>query len=199
MTDDTLFSKPQLILASSSPRRRELLDQIQVSYKALPVNIDESHIPDETAEQFVKRLAIEKAEAGYKQNPHCVALGSDTIVVIGSKILGKPENKAHGIEILSLLSGSTHQVMTAVAVHSSEYRACVMSVSEVEFAELTEQQIEAYWATGEPVDKAGAYGVQGIAAQFIKKISGSYSGIMGLPLFETAQLLEKSGIKILAR
>jgi len=199
MTDDTLFSRPQLILASASPRRRELLDQIQVSYKAFPVNIDESQIPGETAEEFVKRLAIEKAGASYKQNPHCVVLGSDTIVVIGSTILGKPENKAHAIEILSLLSGSTHKVMTAVAIHSSEFKECVMSVSEVEFTELTRQQIEAYWDTGEPVDKAGAYGVQGIAAQFIKNISGSYSGIMGLPLFETAQLLEKSGIKLLAR
>ena len=114
-------------------------------------------------------------------------------------ILGKPENKAHAVEILSLLSGNTHQVMTAVAIHSDEYKACVVSVSEVEFAELTSSQIEAYWETGEPEDKAGAYGVQGIAAQFIKKIRGSYSGIMGLPLFETAQLLEKSGIKLLAR
>ena len=199
MTDDTLPTKLQLIMASSSPRRRELLDQIQVSYKVLPVNIDESHMPGETAEQFVMRMAIEKAAASYEQNPHCVALGSDTIVAIGSTILGKPENKAHAIEILSLLSGNTHQVMTAVAIHCSEYKECVMSVSEVEFTELTRQQIEAYWDTGEPVDKAGAYGVQGIAAQFIKNISGSYSGIMGLPLFETAQLLEKSGIKLLAR
>jgi len=199
MTDNTLLTKPQLILASSSPRRRELLDQIQVSYKALPVNIDESHIPDESAEQYVKRLATEKAEAGYAKNPHCIVLGSDTIVLIGSTILGKPENKEHGIEMLSLLSGNTHQVITAVAVHSSDYKACVMSLSEVEFAELTAQQIEAYWQTGEPEDKAGAYGVQGIAAQFIKRIVGSYSSIMGLPLFETAQLLEKSGIKLLAR
>jgi len=199
MTDNTLLTNPPLILASSSPRRRELLDQIQVSYKALPVNIDESLIPGEPAEQLVKRLATEKAEAGYEKNPHCIVLGSDTIVVIGSTILGKPENKTQGIEMLSLLSGNTHYVMTAVAVHSSHYKACITSVSEVEFVELTTQQIEAYWETGEPEDKAGAYGVQGIAAQFIKKINGSYSGIMGLPLFETAQLLEKSGIKTLAR
>lgn len=199
MTDDTLFINPKIILASSSPRRRELLDQIQVSYEVLPVDIDESHILGETAEQFVKRLAVEKAQAGYQQKPHCFVLGSDTIVVINSMILGKPENKAHAVEILSLLSGNTHQVMTAVAIHSDEYKACVVSVSEVEFAELTSSQIEAYWETGEPEDKAGAYGVQGIAAQFIKKIRGSYSGIMGLPLFETAQLLEKSGIKLLAR
>jgi len=199
MTDNPLLTKPQLILASSSPRRRELLDQIQVSYKALPVNIDESHIPGESAEQYVKRLATEKAEAGYAKNPHCIVLGSDTIVIIGPTILGKPENKEHGIEMLSLLSGNTHQVITAVAVHSSDYKACVMSLSEVEFAKLTAQQIEAYWQTGEPEDKAGAYGVQGIAAQFIKRIVGSYSSIMGLPLFETAQLLEKSGIKLLAR
>ena len=197
MTDGKLFSKPQIILASSSPRRRELLDQIQVSYEVLPVNIDESHIPGEVAEHFVKRLAAEKAQAGYHQKPHRLTLGSDTIVVIGLNILGKPENKAQAVEMLSLLSGNTHQVMTAVAVHSKQYKACVLSVSDVEFAELTDQQIDAYWETGEPKDKAGAYGVQGIAAQFIKKINGSYSGIMGLPLFETAQLLKESGIKLL--
>ncbi len=197
MTDGKLFSKPQIILASSSPRRRELLDQIQVSYEVLAVNIDESHIPGEVAEHFVKRLAAEKAQAGYHQKPHSLTLGSDTIVVIGSNILGKPENKAQAVEMLSLLSGNTHQVMTAVAVHSKQYKACVLSISEVEFAELTDQQIDAYWETGEPKDKAGAYGVQGIAAQFIKKINGSYSGIMGLPLFETAQLLKESGIKLL--
>jgi len=199
MTDDTLSTNPQIILASSSPRRRELLDQIQVNYEVLPVNIDESHTPGETAEQFVRRLAVAKAQAGYHQKPHCLSLGSDTIVVVDSTILGKPENKAHAIEILSLLSGRKHQVMTAVAIHSSEYNACVISVSEVEFAELTRSQIDAYWETGEPKDKAGAYAVQGIAAQFIKRMSGSYSGIMGLPLFETAQLLEKSGVKLLAR
>lgn len=199
MTDVKLFAKPQITLASSSPRRSELLDQIQVSYEVCSVDIDESHILGEAAEQFVKRLAAEKAQAGYRQKPHCPALGADTIVLINSIILGKPENKAHAIEILSLLSGSTHQVMTAVAIHSNGYKGCIVSVSEVEFTDLSCSQIEAYWETGEPEDKAGAYGVQGIAAQFIKRISGSYSGIMGLPLFETAQLLEKSGVKLLAR
>lgn len=199
MTHRKFLSSPQITLASSSPRRRELLDQIQVSYEVIPVDIDESHLSGETAETFVKRLAIEKAQAGYRQNPCYPALGSDTIVVIDSVILGKPENKAHALQILSLLSGKTHQVMTAVAIYSNDYSDCVLSISEVEFTTLTTQQMEAYWETGEPKDKAGAYGVQGIAAQFIRKISGSYSGIMGLPLFETAQLLEKSGINLLAR
>lgn len=199
MTHHKSLSNPQIILASSSPRRRELLDQIQVSYEVIAVDIDESHIAGESAEEFVKRLAIEKAQAGYQQKSCYPALGSDTIVVIDSVILGKPENKAHALQILSLLSGKTHQVMTAVAIHSDDYSECVLNISEVEFANLTMQQIEAYWETGEPKDKAGAYGVQGIAAQFISKITGSYSGIMGLPLFETAQLLEKAGIKLLAR
>ena len=199
MTNSNISSKPQITLASASPRRRELLDQIMVIYDVLPVDIDESHIAGETPDQFVSRLAIEKANAGFNQKPHCPALGSDTIVVVGKEILGKPENKSHGMEMLSLISGRTHQVKTAVAIHSDTYQECVVSTSEVEFAELTELQIEDYWHTGEPEGKAGAYAVQGIAAQYIKRINGSYSGIMGLPLYETAQLLAHSGIRILAR
>lgn len=187
---------PQITLASASPRRRELLDQIKVSYEVLPVNIDESHQAGETAEQFVKRLAMEKAQAGYEKIPLRPALGSDTIVVLGQKILGKPENRQMGLEMLAMLSGKRHQVMTAVAIYSGEIQQCVLSTSEVEFTALNLQQLEDYWETGESVDKAGAYAIQGQAARFIKNIKGSYSGIMGLPLFETAELLKLSGVEL---
>jgi len=195
MTNNVVTAPPQITLASASPRRRELLDQIQVSYSVHPVNIDESHLAGETAEQFVKRLALQKAQAGYKKNPQQPALGSDTIVVFEQHILGKPQNQKMAFDMLNMLSGNIHKVMTAVAISNGETEHCALSVSEVEFSQLTEQQINAYWQTGEPFDKAGGYGIQGMAAQFIKNIKGSYSGIMGLPLFETAKLLEKIGIK----
>lgn len=190
-------ANPLITLASASPRRRELLDQIQVSYDVLAVNIDESHITGETAEQFVKRLAQQKAQAGYKQSPGKPALGSDTIVIFEQQILGKPKNKQQAIEMLQMLSAKTHQVMTAVAICSADIKHCKLNCSEVEFTQLSLPQIEAYWLTGEPADKAGAYGIQGIAAQFIKNINGSYSGVMGLPIYETTQLLKLVGIETL--
>ena len=196
MTNIDVLSKPCITLASSSPRRRELLDQIQVSYYVLAVNIDESHIEGESAEVFVKRLALEKAQAGYAKLPVRPALGSDTIVIYDQQILGKPRNRQHAFDMLQMLSGNTHQVMTAVAICSGEAEHCMLNTSEVEFSRLSKEQIEAYWLTGEPADKAGAYGIQGIAAQFIKNIKGSYSSIMGLPLYETAKLLNMMGIKV---
>lgn len=195
MTTIGASDKPQITLASSSPRRRELLDQIQVSYSVLPVDIDESHISGETAEQFVTRLALEKARSGYKASSLIPALGSDTIVIFEHQILGKPKNRQDALNMLQMLSGKIHQVMTAVAICNGETEHCVISTSEVEFAQIDDQQAEAYWETGEPVDKAGGYGIQGIAAQFIKNIKGSYSGIMGLPLYETVELLKLAGIK----
>lgn len=196
MTIPSSTAVSQITLASASPRRRELLDQIRVSYEVLPVNIDESHQAGETAEQFVKRLAMEKAQAGYEKIPLRPSLGSDTIVVLDQKILGKPENRQMGLEMLTMLSGKKHQVMTAVAIYSGKIQQCVLSTSEVEFAALNLQELEAYWETGESVDKAGAYAIQGQAARFIKNIKGSYSGIMGLPLFETAELLKLSGVEL---
>lgn len=190
-------SSPQITLASGSPRRRELLDQIAVSYEVLPVDIDESHQAGETASQFVKRLALEKSRAGFQQRPVRPALGSDTIVVCDSHILGKPTDRKMAIEMLSLLSANTHQVMTAVALCDGESEYCMLNTSEVVFSELSLAQIEAYWESGEPADKAGAYGIQGQAAQFIREIRGSYSSIMGLPLYETAELLGRAGIELL--
>lgn len=183
-----------ITLASASPRRRELLQQIQVSYSLLPVDIDESPQPGEAPEQHVQRLARQKAAAGFALQPRRPALGSDTIVVVDKQILGKPADRQHGIEMLGKLSGRSHQVMTAVAVCSEGKQNCVLSTSEVHFCELSAEQIEAYWQTGEPLGKAGGYAIQGLAAQFIVTISGSYSGIMGLPLYETAELLKQHGV-----
>jgi septum formation protein len=190
---------PQIILASASPRRRELLDQIGVTYEVLPVDIDETLRSDEEGDSFVRRLALEKAQSGYKKQQNILpVLGSDTIVILNERILGKPKNKKDGLSMLAGLSGHEHQVLTAVAMVDAEQSICLLNTSHVFFRSLTEQGILAYWNTGEPVDKAGGYGIQGIAAQFIERLDGSYSGVMGLPLFETAQLLKKFGIGLLA-
>lgn len=142
----------------------------------------------------MQRLAQQKAAAGFALQPRRPALGSDTIVVIDKQILGKPADRQHAIEMLGKLSGRSHQVMTAVAVCSEGKQSCVLNTSEVQFCELSAEQIEAYWQTGEPLGKAGGYAIQGLAAQFIVTINGSYSGIMGLPLYETAELLKQHGV-----
>lgn len=189
----------QITLASASPRRRELLDQIGVNYHVLAVNIDETPARNEKAEDFVRRLAMQKAQAGFNQ--HAIvqpSLGSDTIVVLNHKILGKPKDQCDAYAMLSALSGKQHQVMTAVAMCDAENSFVSLNISRVTFRELTQKEIEAYWLTGEPLDKAGAYAIQGVAAQFIEKLDGSYSAVMGLPLFETAELLKKFGIELLS-
>ncbi|MCW8935243.1 MAG: Maf family nucleotide pyrophosphatase [Gammaproteobacteria bacterium] len=197
MTKTDISPSPLITLASASPRRRELLEQIQVSYSVYPANIDETHIEGESALQFVQRLALEKARCVYRKFPERPALGADTIVVINQQILGKPDNQDHAKRMLKMLSGQTHQVMTAVAICDGEAEHLQVCTSEVEFAQLNDKQVEAYCSTGEPIGKAGAYAIQGVAAQFIKNIKGSYSSIMGLPLYETAELLKLSGIKLL--
>jgi len=189
--------RPLITLASASPRRCELLDQIQVCYTVHPASIDETHITGESPEQFVKRLALEKARFVFKKIPERPVLGADTIVIMDQQILGKPESQEHAKEILKMLSGHTHQVMTAVAVNNGETEHAALSSSEVEFAYIDDEQIDAYLKTGESLDKAGAYGIQGIAGQFIKNINGSYSSIMGLPLYETTELLKLVGIRLL--
>ncbi len=189
----------KILLASASPRRAELLKQIGVDFDVLPVDIDETPKANELAEDFVQRLAVEKAEAGYKkQGNDTPVLGSDTIVLVDNEILGKPENKQHALDMMRRLSGKKHQVLTAVAMVKADKQRCLTNVSHVYFRQLTEKEIEAYWNTGEPADKAGAYGIQGIAAQFIERLDGSYSGVMGLPLYETAELLKEFGITTLS-
>ena len=192
-----------LYLASQSPRRRELLTQIGVPFSEISVDIDETAKAHECPEEYVVRLAKEKALAGWNiaKSKNIPVLGSDTAVVIDGVILGKPQNSDDAMRMLSLLSGKTHQVMTAVALallpensHKPELRT-VISVSDVSFKQLTTTEIEQYVYSGECDDKAGSYAIQGLAATFITHLSGSYSGVMGLPLFETYELLNNTGIR----
>ena len=186
---------PSLVLASASPRRLQLLAQIGVQCDVLPQNIDETPRQNEKPSDYVIRLAKEKAEAGLAAcERDCVVLGSDTIVCCNGVILGKPQDKADGIAMLELLSGKTHEVQTAVHLATSSASAGRLSISQVKFREIEREEAERYWQTGEAAGKAGGYGIQGMAAVFVQTIEGSYSGVMGLPLFETADLLEEFDI-----
>ncbi len=187
----------ELVLASASPRRLNLLEALGLKCAVLPQDIDESPLPSEKPENLVKRLALSKAKsalATLSEADHRLVLGSDTIVVCEGEILGKPRDKSDGLAMLRLLSGRTHQVLTAVALLSHYQQAESMSATEVGFTKLSAADIEAYWESGEPIGKAGAYAVQGLGAMFVNKIHGSYSGVVGLPIFETVDLLKKFGI-----
>ncbi len=188
---------PQIILASASPRRFELLQQINVRAIVQSVDIDESQKPDEPVMDYVQRLAMEKAQCGFEtieNEQKLPVLGADTIVEVNGVILGKPENRPQAKYMLQQLSGKKHTVHTSVAIVTEDERFIDTSSSQVYFKVLEELEIDCYLATGEADDKAGAYAIQGIAAQFIKNINGSFSGVMGLPLFETAQLLKQCGV-----
>ena len=188
-----------LYLASQSPRRSELLTQIGVDHRALAAPINESRKPDEGAEHYVQRLAREKAVAGWQQLqllglPHAPVLGADTAVVLDGDILGKPRDAVDARAILRRLSGRSHDVMTGVALCSGRGEQVRLSRTRVWFRTLDDNEIARYWTSGEPADKAGAYGIQGLAATFVERIDGSYSGVVGLPLFETAELLRLYGV-----
>jgi len=188
----------QLILASASPRRSELLKQIGIQHIVNAVDIDETPLPDEPPLAYVQRVAAEKsAVCQATLNLGLPVLSADTTVVFASRILGKPENLQQAIAMLSTLSGQVHQVYSAVSLRGDQHWQAV-SVSEVKFRRLTQSEIIAYWDTGEPCDKAGAYAIQGLGGVFVESITGSYSGVMGLPLFETAQLLALQGIKVIS-
>lgn len=185
-----------MILASASPRRRELLTQIGVIFTVDPANIDETILVDERPEAYVERMAREKALAVAQRYPHEAVLGSDTTVVCAGEILVKPDGADDAVRMLTALSGRSHQVLTAVAVvKDGEARSLVVS-TDVHFRELTSAEIEAYVATGEPLDKAGAYGIQGFGAILVADIKGSYSNVVGLPLTETAALLRESDVPV---
>ncbi|PHS69661.1 MAG: septum formation inhibitor Maf [Methylophaga sp.] len=185
---------PSIYLASGSPRRSELLTQIGVDFSVLSVDVDESRFEDETPVEYVQRVAIAKAKAGSdalgKQSPLPV-LGADTSVVLGNDVLGKPVDDINARIMLKRLSGTSHQVLTAVAIVSEQHILCKLNTSSVTFAELSDADIDWYISTKEGVDKAGGYAVQGFAALFITEIQGSYSGIMGLPIRETGELLKR--------
>ena len=185
-----------LILASASPRRVDLLKQINITPdKIIPADIDETEGKSELPRRAALRLAVEKAEAGWqwqlanKAGAPLAAMGSDTSVVLAGEIMGKPVNREQGLSMLKRLSGHTHQVMTAVALQYQQHCLSALSVTDVAFREIGDAELEAYWQTGEPFDKAGAYAIQGQAAVFVERISGSYSGVVGLPLSETHRLL----------
>lgn len=192
--------KPLILLASASPRRSALLTQIGVLHQVRPVDIDERILPGEAPADYVRRLAIAKAETLWSRLPEQdrrPVLGSDTTVALGGEILGKPADGADGLRMLQKLSGRTHQVYTAVALRHAAGCESRLSVSDVRFRELTPAEMDAYWHSGEPADKAGGYAIQGRAALFIEHMAGSYSGIVGLPLFETAELLQMTGYPLL--
>lgn len=190
---------PQIILASASPRRAELLDQIGVRYRVDVADIDEQ-IEGELPEVAVQRLAQEKAQCVFERQSESntlPVLGADTIVVQGEEILQKPTSRKEGLAMMAQLSGATHQVMSAVCVISSTGVSQALNCSQITFRATSEEERAAYWHCGESADKAGGYAVQGMAAIFIEQLQGSYSGVMGLPLFETAQLLRRAGVSLL--
>jgi septum formation protein len=191
--------QPQIYLASRSPRRSELLSQIGVIHETVIAEVDETPRPNEAPAEYVLRLALEKAEAGRSATtgaPALPVLAADTAVVVEDEILGKPADRDQALEMMAQLSGRSHKVLTGVAL-AAERMDSRLSVSRVTFRSVSTAEAGAYWQSGEPCDKAGGYGIQGLGALFISHLEGSFSGVMGLPLFETAELLQGAGIKLL--
>lgn len=191
------MSTRQIILASASPRRQELLAQIDVSFRVESQDIDETLRTGETALDYVQRMANDKAESallGLGEDKQSVVLAADTVVICDQEVMGKPADKADARRMLLKLSGREHHVLSAVTVATQNERYCAISDSSVQFRVITSEEAERYWLSGEPAGKAGAYAIQGRAAVFVKHLAGSYSGVMGLPLFETAQLLSRFDI-----
>jgi septum formation protein len=190
-------SKTLLYLASQSPRRRQLLEQLGVRFDTIDVDVPEVRAPGESPADYVSRVAREKAGAGLLKLaavPGAVVLGADTEVVLGDEVFGKPANAVHAAQMLRRLQGRAHQVITVVWCTSAGREERAVNESTVEFGPLSELEIAAYVVSGEPMGRAGAYAIQGRAAAFIARISGSYSSVMGLPLFETADLLRRFGV-----
>ena len=205
-----MISDKKIYLASRSPRRRELLVQIGVGFELLLLrddltrgtDVDERPLPGENPHDYVLRVSYAKAEVGWlrvqqRRLRHSPVLAADTAVVLNDRIMGKPANREEAMEMLLALSGKRHEVLTAVAVANAGRIEQKLSASTVKFGTLTEHAVRRYAMTGEPLDKAGAYAIQGHAAAFIEKIEGSYSGVMGLPLYETTELLGRFGIEVL--
>jgi len=189
-----MSSSPQLYLASTSPRRREILRSLGVEFEIATVATDESPRKGESPEELVLRLAIGKAEAAAGVE---LVLGADTVVVLDGRILGKPGDADDAVDMLLALSGRSHSVLTGVALRTAEGTRTVLSATEVRFREIGRDEAIRYWQSGEPADKAGGYGIQGLGGMFVEAINGSYSGVMGLPVFETVELLKSAGIEVL--
>ena len=199
------MTAPVVILASASPRRTELLRQIGIAHRVVPAHIDERRAAGELIEDCIRRLARSKAlevqvalsaVAGTAAAGELVVLGADTAVVIDDELLGKPRDRAEALAMLARLSGRWHDVLTAVALASAAGLRCSVSRSEVRFRALTERECAHYCDSGEPYDKAGAYAIQGLGAVFVQELRGSYSGVVGLPLFETGRLLSEAGVPV---
>lgn len=187
---------PVLCLASASPRRRELLTQIGVPHTLATADIDETPRSGESPRHYVRRMAQEKAHAVWKQHSDLPVLAADTTVVLDGIVHGKPRDRAEALQMLAKLSGRTHEVLTAVALAHGPGVLLQLSTSAVRLRAITPEAAAAYWETGEPRDKAGGYAIQGLGAVFVQSVAGSYSGVMGLPLYETAELLRSAGLPV---
>ena len=189
--------QPVLRLASASPRRQQLLQLIGVAHVVSPADIDETPLSDERADRYVLRLARAKADAVWQRQRDLPVLGADTTVVVDEEILGKPGSEAEAVSMLGKLSGRTHLVHTGIALRAPDGREFMsISSSQVQFAHLDAAQMHAYWSSGEPQGKAGAYAIQGLGAVFVSNLIGSYTGVMGLPLYETAEMLRAAGVAV---
>ena len=190
---------PSFHLASASPRRREILMGLGLRFSFAGVDVDESRNDDESVEEMVVRLACEKATAGHSpDNAHLPVLAADTVVVLGDRVFGKPSGEQDALDMLAALSGCRHRVLTAVALRQCARIEVSLSDTAVRFRGISPDEARHYWHSGEPADKAGSYAIQGLGGTFVASISGSYSGVVGLPVFETVQLLDNVGIKVLA-
>ena len=191
-----MASPEQFILASASPRRRELLEQIGCHFRVAPVDVDETPLAGEAPVSYVLRMAKDKAVAGWQAcgQQELPVLGADTTVVLAEQIFGKPANRDEAVAMLQRLSGKTHRVLSAVAMMDGSNCQHRLSETSVSFRSLEEEECLRYWDSGEPADKAGAYAIQGYGALFVTSIRGSYSGVVGLPLVETCELLKAFGL-----
>ena len=187
-----------LHLASSSPRRKEILAALGLTFSVGGADVDEQRLDGESAEDMVLRLAVDKATAG-APGGDVIVIAADTLVVLGDDVFGKPEGQDDALEMLGRLSGRTHQVLTGVAVRAGGKMRSALSATDVHFREISPDEALAYWQSGEPCDKAGAYAIQGRGGVFVEAISGSYSGVVGLPVFETVKMLEEAGIRVMNR
>ncbi len=187
---------PKLHLASQSPRRQDILRSLGLSFTAAGVDVDEQRLQGELPEAMALRLSRAKAMAA-EVDPSRIVVGADTLVVLEEVVFGKPKDREECLQMLASLSGRTHRVMTGVAVLASAEVQTVVSITEVKFREISPDEALAYWQSGEPCDKAGAYAIQGRGGIFVEAISGSYSGVVGLPIFETSQLLRNAGLRVL--
>lgn len=185
-------------LASASPRRRDILESLGVRFTWGGVDVDEARLSGEAPAEMVIRLARSKASAAVPElDPASVVLGADTVVVLGDRLFGKPADRDSGVAMLRSLSGRTHEVLTGVAVVAGGKTSTVLSASEVTFRDIDPEEAGRYWQSGEPADKAGGYAIQGLGAIFVKRLAGSHSGVVGLPIYETAAELARAGVSIL--